>query len=85
MRNLGVGTFLDHARNDLDATVLSFAHKGYLEHAEGAQYLQWGADARIETINDKLSEWTMIDSADYSIPQSTGEDLELQYSLKSRL
>ena len=85
VRNLGVGTFLDHARNDLDATVLSFAHKGYLEHAEGAQYLQWGADARIETINDKLSEWTMIDSADYSIPQSTGEDLELQYSLKSRL
>ena len=68
LRNLGIGAFLDHARNDLEATVITAAHKGYLEHHDDQQYLQWGADIRSEVINDKLSEWTMIDSADYSIP-----------------
>ncbi|MCB9185069.1 MAG: TonB-dependent receptor [Flavobacteriales bacterium] len=83
VRDLGVGTFLDHARNDLDATVITVAHKGYLQLPNS--YLQWGADARREVINDKLNEWSLIDSADYSIPLSTGEDLNLSYALKSKL
>ena len=81
--NLGVGTFLDHARNELDATVYTVAHKGYLQRPKS--YLQWGADVRGEVINDRLSEWTMIDSADYSIPLNTGDRLELDYVLKSVL
>jgi hypothetical protein len=81
--NLGVGTFLDHARNDLDATVYTFAHKGFLQLPKS--YLQWGADVRSEVINDRLSEWTMIDSADYSIPLNSGNNLELDYVLKTRL
>lgn len=80
---MGVGSYLDHARNDLDAIVLTVAHKGYLQRPNS--YLQWGVDARSEVINDKLSEWTLIDSAGYSIPQSSGDDLTLSYSLKSRL
>ncbi|MBK8614190.1 MAG: TonB-dependent receptor [Flavobacteriales bacterium] len=83
IRNLGVGSNLDHARNDLDATVLTFAHRGFLQRPKS--YLQWGADVRSEVINDKLSEWTLIDSADYSIPRNTGEDLLLSYSLKTKL
>jgi hypothetical protein len=83
VRDLGVGTFLEHARNDLDATVFTAAHRGFLKHKGGE--LQWGLDARSETINDKLSEWTMVDSADYSIPLNSGESLELSYVLKSRL
>lgn len=83
VRNLGIGTFLDHARNELDATVISGAHKGFLQLP--GSYLQWGVDARGEVIHDRISEWTLIDSAEHSIPQSTGEDLELQYGLKSRL
>lgn len=83
VRDLGVGTFLQHARNDLDATVYSFAHKGFLQLPKS--YLQWGADVRAESINDRLSEWTMTDSADYSIPRNPGEDLELGYVLKTRL
>ncbi len=83
VRNLGVGGSLDHARNDLDATVYSFAHKGFHQH--GDQYLQWGADVKSELINDKLSEWNLIDSAGYSIPLNQGDDLELNYVLKSRL
>ncbi len=83
VRDLGVGGFLDHARNDLDATVIDLSHKGYLQYPKS--YLQWGADVRSEVINDKLSEWTLIDSAGFSSPQNAGEDLELNYSLKSRL
>ncbi|MBK8340528.1 MAG: TonB-dependent receptor [Flavobacteriales bacterium] len=84
VRNLGVGTFLDHARNDLDATVITVAHKGFRQLRKS--YLQWGVDGRRDMINDKLSEWTMIDSSDYSTPQSgTGDDLELNYVLKSKL
>ena len=77
----GRGAPLDHARNDLDATVLSFAHRATWS-AEARSTCSGARTPASETINDKLSEWTMIDSADYSIPQSTGEDLELRYSLK---
>lgn len=83
VRDLGVGTFLDHARNDLDATVLTVAHKGYLQLP--GSYLQWGVDARREAINDRLNEWSLIDSADYSVPLNGGEDLALSYALKSKL
>ncbi|MCB0793791.1 MAG: carboxypeptidase-like regulatory domain-containing protein, partial [Flavobacteriales bacterium] len=83
VRNLGVGSFLDHARNDLDARVITVAHKGF-KQLRGS-YLQWGVDARTEAIQDRLNEWTLIDSAGYSVPQSTGEDLELNYALRSQL
>jgi hypothetical protein len=83
VRDLGIGGFLDHARNELDATVVSVAHKGYLQRPKS--YLQWGADLRSEVINDRLSEWTMIDSAGYSAPLNTGDDLELRSVLKSTL
>ncbi len=83
VRNLGVGSYLDHARNDLEATVLTAAHKGFLQLP--GSYLQWGADLRSEVIHDRLSEWTLIDSAGYSIPQGSGDELALNYSLKSRL
>lgn len=82
-QNLGIGRSLKHARNGLDATVLTFAHKGYRQY--GRSYLQWGADVRSEVINDVLSEWTVIDSADFSIPLNSGEDLVLSHVLKSRL
>lgn len=83
VRDLGVGTFLDHARNALDATVVTVAHKGYLQLEKS--YLQWGVDARHEVINDQLNEWSLVDSADFSVPLNSGENLELGYVLKSRL
>lgn len=84
VRDLGIGTYLDHARNRLEATVLTATHKGSFNHGRGGN-LQWGAEVRGETIKDRLSEWYMVDSADYSIPQSSGDRLELQSSVKSRI
>lgn len=62
----GVGAFRDHARNELDATVYSFAHKGRQRIRK--MELLWGVNFKHEHINDKLSEWHLLDSAGYSIP-----------------
>ncbi len=83
VRDLGIGTYLDHARNQLDASVYTFAHKGYLQRPKS--YVQWGIDTRVESITDKLNEWYLLDSADFSVPLNTGEDLYLQNTLKADL
>lgn len=83
VRDLGIGTYLDHARNQLDASVYTVAHKGYLQRAKS--YVQWGVDSRVETINDRLNEWFLLDSADFSVPLNTGDDLYLQNTLRADL
>ncbi len=67
--NRGIGTFLNHARNYLDATVLNAEHKGSLIKDNVITY--WGLKYQHEIINDNISEWKMIDSAGYSIPYSS--------------
>lgn len=84
VRDLGIGAYLDHARNSLEATVLSATHTGSWFHGEGKS-LQWGLEARSEQINDRLSEWYMVDSAGYSIPQGNNGLLELNTSVKTRI
>ncbi|MFM9007807.1 MAG: TonB-dependent receptor plug domain-containing protein, partial [Bacteroidota bacterium] len=64
--NRGIGAFLDHARNELQAFVGSVAHVG--SYRSGIHSLQWGLKAQREQIKDQLEEWQYRDSADYSIP-----------------
>ncbi|MBL0098466.1 MAG: TonB-dependent receptor [Bacteroidetes bacterium] len=64
--NRGVGAFLDHARNELDAFVSNASHIGTYR-VRNHQW-QWGLKAQQEKINDQLDEWQYRDSADYSIP-----------------
>ncbi len=64
--NLGVGTYLNHARNYLDAFVNNIEHKGY--YTRGKNYLQWGGRLQNEIIHDRLTEWKMIDSSGYNLP-----------------
>ncbi len=64
--NRGVGAFLDHARNELDAMVSTVSHIG--SYRNKRLRWQWGLKAQQETIKDKLDEWQYRDSADYSIP-----------------
>jgi hypothetical protein len=63
--NIGVGGFLKHARNELDATVISLAHKG--EKRIRKHNLQWGVRLQGDVINDKLKEWNMTDSAGFIV------------------
>ena len=69
LRNRGIGSFLEHARNDLDATVINVTHKGFTDIDYADHFLEWGARWQQETINDRLSEWTLIDSAGYASPR----------------
>lgn len=73
LANIGVGSFLNHARNYLDANVFSIYHKGL--HRTENHFLQWGAQAQIERFEDRMNEWEMLDSAGYSLPYSDSEVL----------
>lgn len=78
--NLGVGAFLNHARNYLNATVYSFSHKGAYNSEN--HLINWGIKFQHEKIDDQLNEWIYRDSAGYSIPYSDTQVL-LWYSLNS--
>lgn len=79
--NLGVGTYMEHARNYLEATVksakLTFNHKTKKHDIEA------GLTYKIESIKENSKEYEMRDSSGYSIPH-TGEDLYMIYSLSAR-
>lgn len=66
--NRGVGAFLDHARNRLDATVVSGALKGSTTLPGSGHFFEWGVKASHEDIRDVLSEWSLVDSAGYISP-----------------
>ncbi len=66
LRNRGVGAFLNHGRNDLNAQVYQASLKGFKEWEKQRHLLNWGIDASTENIDDRLNEWTMIDSAGYA-------------------
>ncbi len=78
--NLGIGTFLNHARNELNAYVWSFSHLGYAD--AGINKIRWGIRYKHERIFDEISEWEMIDSAGYSLPWSD-EAVNLSKIIKS--
>jgi hypothetical protein len=69
LRNRGVGGFLDHARNELNATVLNVSHRGFIERESIKNLFSWGADAQQEIVYDELREWSLIDSAGYASPR----------------
>ncbi len=66
--NRGIGSFMDHSRNTLDAAVANFAHKGKKISKNHTTY--WGVKYQHEYIIDRISEWGYVDSAGYFIPQT---------------
>ena len=64
----GIGTYLEHARNSLHANIYNIEHKGYKYYDNG--FLTWGVKVQAENIDDKIREWKMVDSADYTIPSN---------------
>jgi hypothetical protein len=63
--NLGVGSFLNHARNELEGKIYSAEHKG--EIIGERTLFQWGIKGQHEEIVDKLHEWYYNDSSGFSI------------------
>jgi hypothetical protein len=80
--NLGIGRFLDHARNKITAKVFQFSHLGVL--SRGKHNLDWGFRVQADKFDDKLNEWTLQDSAGYSLPNTNGEFV-LSDAINSRL
>lgn len=75
---LGVGTYREHARNYLNATVaniaLRYSYKSKVHEIESAVSLQ------TQQFKETSSEWEMRDSAGYSIPNNS-DRLQLYYNL----
>jgi hypothetical protein len=78
--NIGVGTVLSHARNYLNAYVISTSHLGSFR--KDNNLVQWGVSYQYQDFYDRINEWELTDSAGYVIPYN-GEELELTKSRKS--
>jgi hypothetical protein len=63
----GVGSQLNHARNNLDALIFNAEVKGFHEVSEKSQ-VEWGVKYTREDIRDRIVEWEVIDSAGFSLP-----------------
>lgn len=75
---LGTGIFHQHARNNLEASVVTLAHNGSWKR--GNNTLIWGLSGHMEMIRDAISEWEWRDSAGYSMPDN-GHTMELYYAM----
>lgn len=61
----GVGSQLNHGRNDLDALITNIEHKGDFKINDNR--IEWSLKYTHEDIRDRLVEWEVIDSAGFSI------------------
>ncbi|WP_298137208.1 TonB-dependent receptor plug domain-containing protein [Flavobacterium sp.] len=62
----GIGSQLNHARNDLDALITNIEIKGN-HNAKKKFQIDWGLKYTREDIRDRIVEWEVIDSAGFSI------------------
>jgi len=77
---LGVGTYMEHARNYITADVQSV--KLMMNHKTQKHDLEAGVTVKWEKIKENTREYEMRDSSGYSIPHSVSR-LDMIYSLAS--
>ncbi|MFN4027830.1 MAG: carboxypeptidase-like regulatory domain-containing protein [Flavobacterium sp.] len=63
----GIGTQLNHARNDLDALIVNAEVKGTHYINLKKHQIDWGIKYTRENFRDRIVEWEVIDSAGFSI------------------
>ena len=78
--DLGVGTYHEHARNRLKASVMSVSLKG--AHRIVGNDIRWGVTYNREQIYDYLREWEMRDSVGYTLPYE-GDNIHMIYNIVS--
>ena len=76
--NLGVGTYMEHARNYLTADMVSFKLIG--SHKTLHHNIEAGLTYKTEHIKEQSREYEMRDSSGYSVPH-TADRLDLIYTL----
>ncbi|WP_185968944.1 TonB-dependent receptor [Carboxylicivirga sp. M1479] len=82
IENIGVGTNLEHARNQLFGNIQNMAFQG--KHQLDKHLLSWEVKYQHEYFKDFINEWEMRDSAGYSLPYSDKE-VKLVYSYNADL
>ena len=80
-QELGVGTYMEHARNRLQASVFDVGLRFRTKFT--GHTLQAGFNWRRERVKENSREWEMRDSMGYSLPHDP-ERLMLIYSLRSQ-
>ena len=78
--SLGVGTYMEHARNYLTADVVCFKLIGH--HQTHCHDIEAGISFKTERIKEQSREYEMRDSSGYSIPHSA-DRLDLIYTLRA--
>lgn len=66
--NIGAGGELNHARNYLWSDSWNVAHIG--TYIKNNHNIRWSVEYKDEWVKDRSREWTLIDSAGYSVPYS---------------
>ena len=61
----GIGSQINHARNDLDALINTIEQRG--DYKINKSHFQWSIKYTNENIRDRVVEWEVIDSAGFSI------------------
>ncbi len=79
--NLGVGTYMEHARNYLTADMISFKLIG--THKALKHDIEVGLTYKTERIKEQLREYEMRDSSGYSWPHQA-DRLDLIYTLTAK-
>ena len=69
--NRGIGKYIDHSRNNLNANIFNLQLKG--THFINNTNLNWGVKLQNEIFKDIINEWRLIDSAGYNIPSSSNQ------------
>lgn len=64
---MGVGAYLQHARNYLDGTVFNVEHRGFWDKEKSN--MTWGLKYQHDHFYYTINEWELQDSAGYSIPR----------------
>ncbi|MEZ4938035.1 MAG: hypothetical protein R2799_10640 [Crocinitomicaceae bacterium] len=89
INNIGVGTYLEHGRNDLTAFINSVYHKGSYNFTSDNEnkslnriFVDWGVKYEHDEFKDNLSEWLMQDSSGFSLPYDPNK-IELNNILKA--
>ena len=79
--SLGIGTYMEHARNYLTADVVSFKLIGH--HQTRRHNIEAGISLKLEKIKEQAREYEMRDSSGYSIPHSA-DRLDMIYTLSAK-
>ena len=79
--NLGVGTYMLHSRDYLNANVKSL--KLMLQHRMGKHKIEGGVTYKVEQVKENSAEYEYRDSAGYNVPH-TGRDLRMIYALRAK-